>query len=45
MNEVAEKIEEQDTQQDLDFGEDKPVETKQQEDLNRKQRELNLERL
>ncbi len=32
MNEVAEKIEEQDTQQDLDFGEDKPVETKQQEE-------------
>ena len=32
MNEVAEKIEEQDNQQDLDFGEDKPVETKQQEE-------------
>ena len=32
MNEVAEKIEEQETQQDLDFGEDKPVETKQQEE-------------
>jgi len=32
MNEVAEKIEEQDIQQDLDFGEDKPVETKQQEE-------------
>ena len=32
MNEVAEKIEEQDTQQDLDFGEVKPVETKQQEE-------------
>ena len=27
MNEVAEKIEEQETQQDLDFGEDKPVQS------------------
>tara|TARA_B100001057_G_scaffold449107_1_gene490005 strand:- start:248 stop:1222 length:975 start_codon:yes stop_codon:yes gene_type:complete len=32
MNEAAEKIEEQDNQQDLDFGEDKPVETKKQDD-------------
>ena len=28
MNEAAEKIEEQDNQQDLDLSEDKPVETK-----------------
>ena len=27
MNEVAEKMEEQETQQDLDFGEDKPVQS------------------
>ena len=32
MNEAAEKIEEQDNQQDLDFGEDKPVETKKQDE-------------
>ena len=32
MSEAAEKIEDQDNQQDLDFGEDKPVETKKQDD-------------
>ena len=32
MNEVAEKMEEKETQQDLDFGEDKPVQSPKSND-------------